>query len=72
MRSFLSLLGMLLLNGLGFILPFGLLVGLIALIALSLLSRMWFEMSGMFTFERLALYLARFEKSFSNCVTPLM
>ena len=60
----LSLLVMLLLNGLGFIHPFGLLVGLIALIAQGLLSRMRFEISGMFTFERLALYLARFEKSF--------
>ena len=72
MRSFLSLLGMVLLNGLGFILPFGLLVGLIALIALGLLSRMRFEISGMFTFERLALFLARSVKSFSVCATPLM
>ena len=45
--------------------PFGLLVGLIALIALGLLSRMRFEISGMFTFERLALYLARCVKGFS-------
>ena len=59
-------------NGLGFILPFGLLVGLIALIALGLLSRMRFEISGMFTFERLALYLTRFVKSFLIYVTPLM
>ena len=72
MRSLLSVLGMLLLNGLGFVLPFGLLVGLIALIALGLLSRITFEISGMFTFERLALYLAKFVKGFSICATPLM
>ena len=72
MRSFLSLLGMLLLNGLGFIHPFGLLVGLIALIARGLLRHMRFEISGMFTFEKLALFHARFEKSFLICVTLLM
>ena len=52
--------------------PFGLLVGLIALIALGLPSRMRFKISGMFTFERLALYLARFESNFFICVTPLV
>ena len=68
----LSLLGMLMLNGLGFIHSFGLLVGLIALIALGLLSRIRFKISGMFPFERLALYLERFESNFFICVTPLM
>ena len=66
------LLGMLLLKGLGFILTFGLLAGLIALIDLDLLSRMRSRKSGMFTFKRLALYLLRFEGSFFNYATPLM
>ena len=72
LRSLHSLLGMLLLKGLGFILTFGLLAGLIAQIALGLLSRMRSKISGMFTFEKLALYLVRFESSFFICVTPLM
>ena len=50
--------------GLGLILPFGLLVDFSALIALGLLSRMRFNISGMFTFGKLALFLSRFESNF--------
>ena len=50
--------------------PFGLLAGFIALIAPGLLSRMKFEISGIFTFERLVLYLWRFDLTFFVCVTP--
>ena len=67
-----SLHGMLLLIGLGLILPFGLLVGFSALIVLGLLSRMRFNISGMFTFGKLALFLSRFESNFFVCATPLM
>ena len=69
MPSLRSLLGMLLLKGPGFILAFGLLAGLIALIALGLLSCGKFEISGMFTSVRLVLYLWRFELTFFVCVT---
>ena len=64
LQSLHTLLGMLLLKGLRFILPFGLLAGLIALIAIGLLSRMKFEIFGMFTFVRLVLYLWRFDHTF--------
>ena len=70
--SSLFLLGMLLLNGLGRIHHFGLHVGFSILIALVLLGPLRFVIFGMFTFERLALFLLLFVSSFFVFATPLM
>ena len=72
LRSLLSLLGMLLLSGLGRILLFGLLAGFSILIALVLLRPLRFVIFGMFTFEKLALFLLLFVSNFLVFVTPLM
>ena len=63
---------MLLLSGLGRILLFGLLAGFSILIALVLLRPLRFVIFGMFTFEKLALFLLLFVSNFLVFVTPLM
>ena len=59
-------------SGVGHILHFGLLVGFSVLIALVLLRPLRFVIFGMFTFEKLALFLLLFVSSFLVFVTPLM
>ena len=61
---------MLLSKGLGLILPFDLLVGFKVLIALGRLSLMKFNISGMFTFGKLVLFLSRFVSNFRLCNSP--